>query len=199
MLWSTIAPVLTAQVSACALEPSVATAAAPPWPGARWAEQQQTLVHPGLQVEVVLHIASVKRVGQDLWHDVSDVSGLSRTYMGQREARLNITVRSFDLRYPQWALEYAERIGTRLENRQSVAEALAVVNCGVIDVGETQNIGTVKFDNRVVSVASLDVRIRAAFTDETEALAWFDHLQFTSHFAPLGTPPNVVNLVIPEP
>lgn len=203
MLWATIAPVLLTQLTACALESSVAAAAVPAFAG-RWKDQQRPLVHPQIQAELLVQITNVRRLSQrDDWVDDTSGSTLVRTYQGQREATVNVQVRSWNQNIVGWALEYCERIVSRFANRISVHDALYDVNCGVIETLPVTNIGDVVIDNRVLSVASADIRVRAAFTDDPETLEWFDKIDLSTAFgdyvATFPVPPNLLHQTVPEP
>lgn len=203
MLWTTIAPVLLAQLTACALDTAVAAAAVPAFVG-RFKDQQRPLVHPQIQAELLVQITSVRKLSaRDDWQDDTSTDFV-RTYSGQREATVNVQVRSWNQNVAGWALEYCERIVTRFANRISVHDALYAVNCGVIESLPAQNIGDIVLDNRVLSVASADIRLRAAFTDvEGESLEWFDKIDLSTFFkhgtTTFPVPPNLLHQTVPEP
>lgn len=204
MLWSTIAPVLLAQLTACALETSVAAAATPAFTG-RWKDQQRPLVHPQIQAELLVQITSVRKLSaRDDWSDDTSADFV-RTYQGQREATINVQVRSWNQNVAGWALEFCERIVTRFCNRISVHDALYAVNCGIIESLPVTNVGDVMIDNRLTSVASADIRLRAAFVDVAgaESLEWFDKIDLSTFFKhgtiTFPVPPNLLHQTVPEP
>jgi hypothetical protein len=185
MLWTVVAPVLRAQVLACALESAVAAATVPAFETAlHWDDQQRAFVHPQRQAQILLRMTSVRKVGNDVYIDDTDGATFIRTWQGMRECVLNVQVRSWNHNYATWALEYCERIVTRLENRQSVKDALAAVNTCVVDANEVLNIPNVKIDDRIVSVANADIRFRSGFvdTDGAESLDYFNQILWSSHW-----------------
>lgn len=183
MLWTTVLPVLRAQVLACALEPAVALATDPSYSTAtHWDDQQRPLVHPQRQSELLLRVTSTRAVGEDVGVDDKSGADFVRAFHGMRECTLNVQVRSWDHNYATWALEYLERITTRMRNRESVRSALDAVNTCIVDAGEVLNIPNVKFDGRLVSVANADVVFRSGFvdTDGAESLDWFNTILFST-------------------
>jgi hypothetical protein len=198
MTWLTVVtPVIKAQIEA-----NVLAAAANPAFLADWVDDRQPYVHPDVQAEVLLEVTTIRNIAQEsTWAEVG--ADLVKTVGGHRIVTLNVKCQSDNHVPANWGLEFLERLSQRLE-KQSVSDALGAVNCGIIDLGDIQNIRNVKVDKRVLSCASLDVFLSVAFddTDGAEIVDYFDHCDLTGALVnpagavyPSGV--NPVDVVIP--
>lgn len=199
-LWADISPTIVAAITAVALEAAdVPVSPAPPFEP-RWLDQKRPYVDPVIQAEVLLHIPSFRKVGNDGWVDKKVGGNLLRYQEGMREFVLAIQVRSFNQLEPMWAIEYAQRIVTRLD-RQSIRDLLLTKQVAIIEYQDVLNVASgVKIDSRIVAVANANVRMRAGFSDTqstAEVLGWFDKISISSAVAGLPASAQVTDVVIP--
>jgi hypothetical protein len=105
---------------------------------------------------------------------------LIRTIEGMRILTLQIQAISHNQAVAFWGQETLERLVTRLD-KQSVNDALKAVNCGIIDRSPITLIPNVKVDDRLLSVASVDLFVCAGFTDTdgSEVVGYFDKIELT--------------------
>src|SRR3954470_6629554 len=114
MMWATLCPYMQGVVTGLCLDQ-----ADPLFQGAEWAKQQHGFIAPSVQMQLDLEI---KASGEGSWgtryaYDPSGNGGtgkLTVSLEGQREFVLNLQVKSYDARFEFWALEYAERVRTRI-------------------------------------------------------------------------------------
>lgn len=199
MFLSTVAPVLKSLVTSLALEPADAAALVPA-AQALWLNEQRPFVNPGLAAEILLRVTDVHEVTNHAFRDRFETPNFNRYIHGMKEFTLSLQVRAYnELPETVWALEYADRICTRLD-RVSSSSVLSLVNTCLVSIGSIQDIGDVIIDDRSVNVANVDIVFRAGFTDGPEALDWFERIALTSNFTaqtvlPAGA--QVTALIIP--
>lgn len=205
MLWANLAPLLKSTITACALratDPLYSAAFT-----AEYKDQAKQLVNAMTQASIDLRITSTTDTltGERWTFDPAANAGvgdLSSAMHGMRDFTLNVQCKSYDLTYAAWAHEYAERIRTRMHSRAVRDALLAGGDVTLVNAGKVQSVDG-KEDGEAVSVASLDLFMRAGFVDAPlGGLNWIQTIILTSHVKkPDGTeypvPPNVTNVALP--
>lgn len=190
MIWAEIAPVLLSTVQSLALRQTD-----PLWK-AEWIDSKRTFGSPKSKVKIFLEVTSSR---EELTEERSvfvpgSPGSITRTQHGSREFTLNIQAKSYSQEYVDWAHEYAERIRTRIQ-RKTVLATLRAANVALVRVGEIRDMSYDE-DGIALSVANLDVIMRAAFADDPQTgLGWIETIELTSHVQnPAGVeypaPPN---------
>jgi hypothetical protein len=175
MLWSTLAPVLRSTITSLALD------ATDPLFEAVWRDGQRPFVAPSVAAEIVLRVTSVKDVTTaERYTYTPSPAGLSSAMHGIREFTLNVQARSYDLSYSHLAIEYAERIRTRIK-RRSVLDTLLPYGCTYVSSGPIADLEG-REDGQALSIANVDLFMRAGFEDTSETgLGWIETISLTSH------------------
>lgn len=204
MMWATLCPYLQGIVTNLCLDTTD-----PLFQGAEWAKQKHGFVAPSVQMQLDLEITSS---GEGSWgtrysFDQAGNGGqgkLTAVLAGQREFVLNVQVKSYDNRFEFWALEYAERIRTRI-SRDDVVADLTEHGVAVWRLGPILKIDGVE-DGQALTVCNLDLFCRAGFEDpypdDGTGLAFFKSVEIKSKISggnpdpygstPGGTPPDFV-------
>lgn len=196
MLWATLAPTLKSVITSIALQTSD-----PLW-SSDWLDQQRPFASPTTQAEILLRIPTSRAV-HDETRRVYDVGTQSiiATDHGVREFTLNVQARSYDLSYAAWAHEYLERIRTRIM-RETPRAALLAAGVVLVERGPIVQVDG-EVDGRALSVANLDLFMRAGFEDTPQTgLGWIEKIELTTHVKDSGGveldhPPNLTEVLIP--
>jgi hypothetical protein len=195
MLWADIAPVLKSVIESIALE-----ASDPLW-ATQWAAQQAPFMSPTVQADIVLRIP-ISRALYDEKRSTFDAVAqtVTRTNHGVREFTLNVQARSWDHSYATWALEYCERVRTRI-TRDVPRAALLAANVVLVERGNIQEVSAT-VDGRELSAANLDLFMRAGFEDSETGLGWIETIELTTHVknaagVELSAPPNLQAVTLP--
>jgi hypothetical protein len=198
MMWATLCPYMQGVITGLALD-----ATDPFFQGAEWSKQAHSFIAPSSQLQIDLEITST---GGDDWgtryaFDPAGNSGagkLTASLSGQREFVLNVQVKSYDNSFQFWALEYAERIRTRI-NREDIMADLAANNVVCWLAGNIRTINGVE-DGEALTVCNLDLKCRAGFNDpypdDGTGLAFFTTIEIKSKISggnpdPYGSVPGV--------
>ena len=159
--WSSIRPVLVAQITSIATDPLPSPS--PAW-SAEWADRHRDYISPDQEIGLYLKVTSCVTVNEDEdRYDTDDAGNVLLTQVGLRRFVLNIQAEVSEDEDGKWALQTLERIRTRVR-RPAVLDALLDVNVALIEAGNAQNISAT-FDKRVWSIATLDVTFTAAVND----------------------------------
>lgn len=189
MMWATLCPYLQGVVTGLCLD-----TADPFFQGAEWSKQAHSFIAPSVQMQLDLEITATSgdSYGTRYAFDPAGNSGagkLTAGMFGQREFVLNAQVKSYDNRFQYWALEYAERIRTRI-NREDIMADLTLNGVTVWLAGKISTLNGVE-DNEALTVCSLDLFCRAAFSDpypdDGTGLAFFSSIEIKSKLSG-GTP-----------
>ena len=197
MIWNTLAPVLRDTITSLALNAPDAKFKA------RYRDTKEALVSPTVKLAVVLTIPTSREVETHERLVLVD-DALTSTIHGIREFTLNVQARSYELDFNRWAMVVLERIRSRIHKR-SVRDTLLAANVVCYQTGAIRELEQ-KQDGRALSVANLDLFMRAGFEDTPEAgLDWIETIELTSHVTSEGgieyerPAGNFTNEIIPAP
>jgi hypothetical protein len=189
MMWATLCPYLQGVITNLCLD-----ATDPLFQGSEWRVQQKAFVAPSVQMSLDLEITSSTEGswGTRYAYDPAGNGGqgkLTAKIAGQREFVLNVQIKSYDTRFEFWALEYAERIRTRIGRDDIVAE-LTAHGVTVWQASRIVKLDGVE-DGQALSVCNLDLFARAGFEDpypdDGTGLAFFRSVEIKSKISG-GTP-----------
>jgi hypothetical protein len=189
MMWATLCPYLQGVITNLCLD-----ATDPLFQGAEWAKQQKSFVAPSVQMSLDLEITSSTEGswGTRFYFDQAGNGGqgkLTASIVGQREFVLNIQIKSYDNRFEFWALEYAERIRTRI-NRDDICDDLTQHGVTIWEASRITKVDGVE-DGEALTVCNLDLFARAGFVDpypdDGTGLAYFKSVEIKSKISG-GTP-----------
>jgi hypothetical protein len=179
MLYATLAPFLADLIGSLALDD------ADPLFKAVYRDQKRPFVSPTVKAEIVLKVTSSRETltNERYTQTPGPVVTLSSKMHGIREFTLNVQAKSYDLTYARWAHEYLERIRTRIQKR-SVKDLMVAQNLACYGRGAIQDVEG-KEDGQALSVANLDLFMRAGFEDGVgdPGLDWIETISLTSHVA----------------
>lgn len=176
--WSQISPALKALFSDLAF-----AGVSPPFE-AQWRDRQRNFTHQGTQTDLLLEVTNIRMPpGEDdrLFEMVGagDSAILAEKLKGDRLITLNVRVESMDQSDALWAWATIERIRTRLDRLTSHARLRTVGLAFVRTMAATAL--PAPRDRRILSIASMDVLLCAAFedTDLSGALSWIERVEIT--------------------
>lgn len=201
MLYASLAPFLATTITNIALD------VADPLFKVVYRDQKRPFVAPSKAVEIVLRVTSSRDVTTEERYTFTPgpVASLSSKMHGIREFTLNVQARSYDLTFARWAIEYLERIRTRIQRRsvRDLMIAQNVVHYGSSPITDAEG----KEDGQALSIGNLDLFMRAGFEDGvTETgLGWIETIELTSHITnPAGVEYprealNFTDVIMPAP
>jgi hypothetical protein len=204
VLWANIAPTLTSVIKSNALAaPDTNWLAQPDI--AFWDGGKTPFTSPVVKATLKLRIPASRAIFDQrrVIPNPSPSAGaeLLEVQHGMREFTLNVLCKSYSQEFPKWAHEMAERIRTRIQ-RRSVRQELLAVQVVLVEAGPINDVRLVE-DDRATSVASLDLRMRAAFEDEAQAITWIEFIELTGQIKDTAgvtypAPPNLSEAVMPS-
>jgi hypothetical protein len=140
--------------------------------GTEFEDQPRPYVGDVSRAIALLSISSVVTIGRDEVRTDYDVARplcleMRDVVHGVREFTLGIKVESYEQTDDATALAYCERIRDRMSFTSSLA-ALRAVQCAYIRHEPTRDLSTAR-DDRLTSIAVLDIRLRAHVTEADPA------------------------------
>lgn len=169
--------------------------------GARWTNQPASSTAADTAVSIDLSITSSQDGEWETRYVDDPANGGQRAILsGNREFVLQIKCNAFQSDFARWALTYAERIRTRLQNTV-VIDRLEDEGITFWKYGSIQNLEGVE-DGQAVSISVLDLFGRVGFEEVPEdapLVPLFLSLQFRSKLSGYtpGAPPNFEDVAPP--
>lgn len=196
MMWARIAPILRDLVTQLAFQDSDSLTVQT----SEYSNQQHAFLDPATAVQIELRLTNVKTIAWGT-NDVLNQDGtVTGTNGGMREYTLNVRCKGYEGEFSLWALEYAERIRTRLQHDETIAFLIAN-EINFFDYGPILNVEG-KEDGQAVSIATMDLKAYSGYVDvdaPIQSTKLFASFQLTSKLGGYvnGQPPNFVEN-IPE-
>lgn len=137
-----------------------------------WRDKRRPYVDVAGQAIVLLRVVNEDDIGVDnrRYNDLSlavPEATLEEVSCGNRRLVLEVRVESYRHDDDRFAFNAASAIRTKLRQSANLA-ALRASNLSLAEIGQAQDIGVVVQDDRVTSIASLEVTMNAAFSQTVE-------------------------------